>query len=114
MSLRIVPVSLDQANDYVDRLHRHSDPLPGCRYAIGVEDDSGELHGVAIIGNPSSPALQKVPRLIEIRRVCTDGARNACSMLDLLRLPNLGPKSATEIAEVLGLLMPAPQPTTPP
>lgn len=36
------------------------------------------------------------------------------SKYDLLRLPNLGPKSATEIAEVLGLLMPAPQPTTPP
>lgn len=36
---------------------------------------------MAIIGNPSAPALQKVPRLIEIRRVCTDGAPNACSAL---------------------------------
>lgn len=81
MTLRIIPVSLDQANDYVDRLHRHNDPLPGCRYAIGVTDGDDVLRGVAIIGNPSSQVLQKVPRLIEIRRVCTDGARNACSKL---------------------------------
>lgn len=79
--LRIVPVSLELANAYVDRLHRHSDPLPGCRYAIGLEDNVGQLRGVAIIGNPSAPALQKVPRLIEIRRVCTDGVRNGCSKL---------------------------------
>lgn len=81
MSLRITPTSLDEANDMVRRLHRHNDALPGHRWSIGVADEFGVLRGVAIVGNPSSPALQKVPRLIEIRRVCTDGARNACSML---------------------------------
>lgn len=73
-------MTLDVANDWVRRLHRHNDPLPGCRYAIGVEQD-GRLCGVAIIGNPSAPALQKLPHVIEIRRVCTDGTRNACSKL---------------------------------
>jgi hypothetical protein len=88
MGLRIVPVTLDTANGFVDRLHRHNDPLPGAKLCVGVEKrtrllDGPEwvLCGVAIAGNPSAPALQKVPALIEIRRVCTDGTRNACSML---------------------------------
>lgn len=81
MSLRIVPISLDAANDYIDRVHRHNDPLPGHKFSIGVVDAEGVLRGVALVGNPSSPALQKVPYLIEIRRNCTDGTRNACSKL---------------------------------
>ncbi|HWH83226.1 MAG TPA: XF1762 family protein [Burkholderiaceae bacterium] len=81
MSLRIVPISLDTANEFVFRLHRHNDPLPGNKFSVGVADGDGTLVGVAIVGNPSAPALQKVAGLIEIRRVCTDGTRNACSKL---------------------------------
>lgn len=81
MTLRIVPISLDAANEYIDRVHRHNDPLPGHKFSIGVQDGEGVLRGVALVGNPSSPALQKVPYLIEIRRNCTDGTRNACSKL---------------------------------
>lgn len=88
MTLRIVPMSLDAANDYIDRLHRHNDPLPGHRWSIGVEAKTRLLEGpewvlvgVALVGNPAAPALQKIPRVIEVRRVCTDGTRNACSML---------------------------------
>lgn len=79
MSLRVIPISLDTANDFVRRLHRHNGVLPGAKFAIGVQQDS-QLVGVAIVGNPSAPALQN-GFLIEIRRVCTDGTRNACSML---------------------------------
>lgn len=81
MALRIIPISLDEANAHVERMHRHNDRLPGHKFSLGVEDADGVLRGVAIVGNPASPALQKVPRLIEIRRVCTDGTRNACSKL---------------------------------
>lgn len=80
MTLRIVPVSLDEANAFVRRLHRHNDALPGCKFSVGVADGD-KLVGVAIVGNPSAPALQKVHGLIEIRRVCTDGTHNACSKL---------------------------------
>lgn len=80
MGLRIVPVTIKQANEFVRKMHRHNNALPGAKYSIGVEDGAGKLRGVAILGNPSSPALQDGV-LIEIRRVCTDGARNACSML---------------------------------
>ena len=80
MSLRIVPISGRDANKFLER-HRHNGALPGCKFAIGVEDADGQLRGVALVGNPSSPALQRFDRLIEIRRVCTDGTRNACSIL---------------------------------
>jgi len=87
VSLRVVPLSLEIANEFVRRLHRHNGVLPGAKFAIGVEAQTRllngpewQLVGVAIVGNPSAPALQN-GRLIEIRRVCTDGTRNACSML---------------------------------
>lgn len=80
MSLRIVPVTLDEANAFVYALHRHKpEKLPGHSFSVGVAKD-GRLCGVAIVGNPSAPALQDGV-LAEIRRVCTDGTRNACSML---------------------------------
>jgi len=86
--LRVVPVTLEQANAFVQRLHRHNDALPGAKLCVGVEARTPSMEGqewvlvgVAIAGNPAAPALQKVPRLLEIRRVCTDGTRNACSIL---------------------------------
>lgn len=80
MSLRVVPVTLDEANAYVMRLHRHKpERLPGHSFAVGVAMND-KLCGVAIVGNPSAPALQD-GILAEIRRVCTDGTPNACSML---------------------------------
>ena len=79
--LHIVPIDLSEANAFVYRLHRHNDPVPGAKFSIGVEDALGTLHGVAIVGRPVAPALQRNRYACEIRRVCTDGARNACSML---------------------------------
>ncbi len=81
MSLQIIPVTLDAANEYVWRLHRHKpEKLPGHSFSVGVATADGVLCGVAIVGNPSAPALQD-GILAEIRRVCTDGTPNACSML---------------------------------
>lgn len=87
MSLRIVPVTLEAANDFVRRLHRHNKPLPGYLFATGVEAQTRLLGGpewvmvgVAIVGRPAAPRLD-TGRAAEIRRVCTDGTRNACSML---------------------------------
>ncbi len=85
--MRIVPVTLEAANDFVRNLHRHNGQLPGAKFSVGVAARTRLLNGhewvlagVAIVGNPSAPALQD-GILIEIRRVCTDGTRNACSML---------------------------------
>jgi hypothetical protein len=79
MTLQIVPVTLAQANDFVRRLHRHNGPVPGYLFATGVES-AGTLVGVAIVGRPVARMLDD-GRAAEIRRVCTDGTHNACSML---------------------------------
>ena len=81
MSLRVIPVNLDTANAFVKLHHRHHKPATGSKFAIGVTDGEN-LRGVAIAGRPVSPWLQKNrPLWAEITRCCTDGARNACSML---------------------------------
>lgn len=80
MALRIVPVSIKDANEYVSRHHRHHQPKTnGYRYALGVAEDD-LLVGVAIVGNPVGRALCDGLTL-EVNRTCTDGTRNANSML---------------------------------
>jgi hypothetical protein len=78
MSLTLVPLTREEANDYVRRFHRHSKPVGIHRFAVGVMN--GTLRGVAIAGNPKARELDD-GYTIEILRVCTDGTRNACSIL---------------------------------
>ena len=80
VKLRIVPTTLKAANEFVKRLHRHSRPVVGYKFAVGVEDETGVLRGVAIVGRPVAQKLDD-GKAAEITRLCTDGARNACSML---------------------------------
>lgn len=78
--MTIVPVKLRTANEFVGARHRHLNrPVPGAKFAIGLEV-AGELVGVAIVGRPVSRMLDD-GRAAEIVRMCTDGTRNACSML---------------------------------
>jgi hypothetical protein len=72
-------VELRTANAFVAQLHRHSKPVRGQKFSVAVGDDCG-IHGVAIAGRPVARELQD-GYTIEILRVCTDGARNACSKL---------------------------------
>ena len=62
--LRIVPCDLKTANDFVRRLHRHSRPVIGHKFAVGVEactrladGERWALVGVAIVGRPVAPRL---------------------------------------------------------
>lgn len=79
MGLLTVPVTLREANALVERLHRHHEPARGCIFCLGVADGD-VVRGVAIVGRPVSRMLQD-GFTAEVLRVCTDGARNACSML---------------------------------
>lgn len=79
MGLHLVPITLEDANDYVRRLHRHSKPTVGHKFSVAVTDGDG-WRGVAISGRPVARVLDN-GLTIEILRVCTDGARNACSKL---------------------------------
>lgn len=77
--LEIRPCKLRDANAYVAQHHRHNQPTNGHKFSVAVYDGD-RLCGVAIAGQPVARLLDD-GFTIEIRRVCTDGTRNACSML---------------------------------
>lgn len=52
MTLHIVPITLRDAQAYVEQHHRHHGPPRGHLWSIGATDDSGQLVGVAIVGRP--------------------------------------------------------------
>lgn len=79
MRLSLVPTSLKIANALIAERHRHNKPVPGCISVVGVTDGE-KLRGVAVIGRPIARMLDD-GYTAEVRRCCTDGAPNACSML---------------------------------
>lgn len=72
-------MTLGEANEFVKRYHRHHQPVPGHKFSIGVSDGEA-IRGVAIVGRPVARAMDDGMTL-EVNRVATDGAENACSML---------------------------------
>lgn len=78
--LQIVPVSYRQACEFVERHHRHHAPPPGAKFCLGVRDEHGDLHGVAMIGRPVARHYDD-GYTAEVNRTCTDGTPNANSAL---------------------------------
>jgi len=78
--LYIVHLSIDVANEFIGRYHRHNKPVPGSVINLGVADETGLLRGVAVIGRPVARKLDNGWTL-EVNRVATDGCFNACSAL---------------------------------
>lgn len=81
MTLRVVPLELDEANDLVAHWHRHHKPAVGHRFSLGVVDPDGALHGAAIVGRPVARLAGTPREVLEVTRLVTDGTRNACSIL---------------------------------
>jgi CubicO group peptidase (beta-lactamase class C family) len=65
---------------FVQVHHRHAGPVPGAKFALAAASGGGELIGVALVGRPVARALDD-DRTLEVRRLCTTGAPNACSLL---------------------------------
>lgn len=78
--LVIVPVYWREAKAYIAAVHRHHEPGANGRFSIGVEDDAGQLRGVAVMGRPKARMLPH-KQIMEVTRVATDGCPNACSAL---------------------------------
>ena len=78
--MNIQPIQLATANAFVHAWHRHSRQDVGHLFSLGLFGDDLTLHGVAIIGRPKGRGLQD-GQTVEVTRCCTDGTRNACSML---------------------------------
>ena len=79
MVLEIVPITLKEANQFVAGHHRHHGPVTGHKFSIAVSDGE-KIVGVVIVGRPVSRYLDDGWTL-EVTRLCTDGTKNACSML---------------------------------
>lgn len=79
MSLSITPITIKEANLFVANLHRHNKPVAGAKFAIAVSEGD-KVVGVALVGRPVARTLDNGWTL-EVNRCCTDGTRNACSML---------------------------------
>jgi hypothetical protein len=79
MKMSLCPLSLEEANAFVDLHHRHHRPVVGHKFSLGAVKD-GKIVGVAIIGRPVS-RIRDDGKTLEVTRLCTDGTRNACSFL---------------------------------
>lgn len=81
MSLEIIPIGINEANNFVDNFHRHNKPTRGGKFAIGASHDN-ELVGVAIVGRPIARMLDD-SFTAEINRVCVvdHAPKNTCSFL---------------------------------
>jgi hypothetical protein len=79
--LRLVPLTLREANTFVAENHRHSHPTVGHKFSVGAA--VGErLVGVAIAGRPVARGRDDGMTL-EVLRVCTidNAPGNSCSLL---------------------------------
>ena len=79
MRLEVTPITFEEANAFVAAYHRHHKPMQGCKFCVAVSNIT-EVVGVAIIGRPVARRLDDGWTL-EVNRCCTDGTKNACSML---------------------------------
>lgn len=79
MSLEVVPLTLREAQAFVQQHHRHNKPPHGCKFALGVRA-AGELVGVAVAGRPVARAFDD-GRTLEVNRSCTDGTPHVNSMM---------------------------------
>jgi hypothetical protein len=79
-TLIVVPLTWREACAFNDEVHRHHRAPRGCKFALGITDTDGVLHGVALCGRPVSRVLDDGMTL-EINRTATDGYPNANSAL---------------------------------
>lgn len=79
MKLRLVPLTLKQANALIRDKHRHHKPVVGHRFSIGVENGN-DLVGAIVVGRPVARMTEQY-RVAEVTRNVTDGTPHVCSML---------------------------------
>lgn len=80
MSIEIRPITRDEGDTFIRAHHRHHDVPVGALWRHGLQDDAGQLVGVAVIGRPVARALDD-GLTVEVTRLATDTHPNACSKL---------------------------------
>ena len=81
MKLIVTPISIREANQFVENFHRHNKPTNGGKFSIGA-CFGDELVGVAIVGRPVARMLDDGVTG-EVTRVCVvdHAPKNTCSFL---------------------------------
>lgn len=77
--LELRPCDFETAREFVRLNHRHNKPPVGHKFSVACYDGS-HLCGVVMVGRPIGRYLDDGLTL-EVNRCCTDGTKNACSML---------------------------------
>jgi L-amino acid N-acyltransferase YncA len=77
--IRVTPISIQEANAFIEAHHRHHKPALSGLFAVACSEND-EVRGVAIVGRPVARNLYD-GYTAEVTRLCTDGTKNACSML---------------------------------
>lgn len=77
--LKIAQCELKDANIFIAEHHRHHKPVCGHRFSIRVVDGDRTV-GVAVVGRPVARGCN-AQKVLEVTRLCTDGTKNACSIL---------------------------------
>jgi len=96
--MKIIPIFQTEAFAFITAYHRHHIKPVGSIFQISVWDGVTEheilirkknkptikkmlgSNGVAVVGRPVARMLQD-GKTVEVIRLCTDGSKNACSML---------------------------------
>jgi hypothetical protein len=79
MSLRLQPITKAEADAFVRLHHRHHQPSVGWKFGVAVNDGT-KVVGVVVVGRPVARHNDNGLTL-EVTRCCTDGTKNAASML---------------------------------
>lgn len=77
--LELQPITLKEAQEFVNEHHRHNVAPVGHKFSIGLNDGTN-LIGVCIVGRPIARHNDDGWTL-EVTRCCTDGTKNAASCL---------------------------------
>ncbi len=79
MRLELQPIDFKEATAFVREHHRHHNPSIGWKFGIGLNDGE-KVVGVVMVGRPVARHFDDGWTL-EVTRCCTDGTKNAASML---------------------------------
>jgi len=79
MRLHLQPISYPEACAFIEEHHRHHLPPQGWKWGVAVNDGE-RVVGVITVGRPVARMLDNGLTL-EVTRCCTDGTKNAASML---------------------------------
>jgi hypothetical protein len=79
MKLQLQPINYNEACEFIKINHRHHLPPQGWKFGIGINDGE-EVVGVITVGRPVARHYDD-GQTLEVTRCCTDGTRNASSML---------------------------------